>query len=190
MACRLPSLSLRAGFLAGSNLFSLSSSGFRRRRFGTFCGCGLAWRGHESCCCSAFSEALPKHLFVGYQVFCCAKVSFQSPFCWVCLVAYRLPSLSLCALGSNLAAVPLFRMRFSMANFVFSICWNGCCLVLHNACRMQQRVISRLCEDTAKQTLQAISKLSRPYLTADLLSLIKKQHHYEHLATTGPLSRL
>ena len=126
MACRLPSLSLRTGFLAGSNLFSLSSSGFHRRRFGTFCGCGLAWRGHESCCCSAFSEALPKHLFVGYQVFCCAKVSFQSPFCWVCLVAYRLPSLSLCALGSNLAAVPLFRMRFSMANFG---CEAGCGLV-------------------------------------------------------------
>ena len=35
MACRLPSLSLRKGFLAGSNLFSLSSSGLRRHGLGT-----------------------------------------------------------------------------------------------------------------------------------------------------------
>ena len=51
---------------------------FRKQRFGSFCGCGFAWLGHESCCCSAFSQALPKHLLVGF-----------------CLVASRLPSLSL-----------------------------------------------------------------------------------------------
>ena len=28
-----------------------------------FCGCGFAWQGRESCCCSASSKALPKHLF-------------------------------------------------------------------------------------------------------------------------------
>ena len=44
-------------------VFRFLFSGFRRQRFGTFCGYGLAWLGHESCCCSAFSEALLRHLF-------------------------------------------------------------------------------------------------------------------------------
>ena len=52
--------------------------GFRRPRFGSFCGCGFAWLGHETCWGSGFSHALPKHFFLKF-----------------CLVACRLPSLSL-----------------------------------------------------------------------------------------------
>ena len=43
--------------------FSFLSKAFRRQRFESFCGCGFAWQGRESCCCSASSKALPKHLF-------------------------------------------------------------------------------------------------------------------------------
>ena len=53
-------------------------SGFRRQRFGRFCGCGFAWLGHATCWGSGFSHALPKHFFLKF-----------------CLVACRLPSLSL-----------------------------------------------------------------------------------------------
>ena len=39
-----------------SCLFLLS--GFCKRRFGSFCGCGFAWLGLESCCCLRLSEAV------------------------------------------------------------------------------------------------------------------------------------
>ena len=42
--------------------FSFLSKAFRRQRFESFCGCGFAWQGRESCCCSTFSKAFPKHL--------------------------------------------------------------------------------------------------------------------------------
>ena len=68
---KLPSLLRRQSFFF---LFS----GFRRQRFGRFCGCGFAWLGHATCWGSGFSHALPKHFFLKF-----------------CLVACRLPSLSL-----------------------------------------------------------------------------------------------
>ena len=38
-------------------------SAFRRQRFGIFSGCCFAWFGHESCCCSAVSQAVRQRLW-------------------------------------------------------------------------------------------------------------------------------
>ena len=82
VACRLPSLSLRKGFLAGGILFSLSSSRSVHdvsRVFEVAVSHGLCT---NPAAVLLFSGALPKHLFVGfvwwlarYQTFRCAKVS-------------------------------------------------------------------------------------------------------------------
>ena len=53
-------------------------SGFQKQRFGIFQAAVSQWLGHKTCWGSAFSHALPKHLFLGF-----------------CLVACRLPSLTL-----------------------------------------------------------------------------------------------
>ena len=43
--------------------FSANFSAFRRQRFGIFSGCCFAWFGHESCCCSAVSQAVRQRLW-------------------------------------------------------------------------------------------------------------------------------
>ena len=96
MACRLPSLSLRKGFLAGSNLFSLSSSGLRRRRFGIF------W------------IAVAHGLGTNPAAVLLFRRRSLAPFCSVCLVACRLPSLSLrkgFLAGSNLFSLSSSGLR-------------------------------------------------------------------------------
>ena len=41
-------------------------SGFQKRRFGIFQAAVSQWLGHKTCWGSAFSDALPKHLFLGF----------------------------------------------------------------------------------------------------------------------------
>ena len=67
----------RCGFAwLGHDFFVFS--GFQKQRFGIFQAAVSQWLGHKTCWGSAFSHALPKHLFLGF-----------------CLVACRLPSLTL-----------------------------------------------------------------------------------------------
>ena len=44
-------------------LETFAFSAFRRQRFGIFSGCCFAWFGHESCCCSAVSQAVRQRLW-------------------------------------------------------------------------------------------------------------------------------
>ena len=78
-----------------------------------FYWCFFVCVGFESCCCSAFSHAV----FHGFQRFVVDPKVTRSTFTGVFL----------CALGSNPAAVPLFRMRFSMACWCLRVAsvWHG-----------------------------------------------------------------
>ena len=89
---------------------------FRRRSPSTFCRMACS----ESCCCSAFSKALPKHFFgwvlPGGSFFLMRSVGNVSR---VFLVA-----VSQC-MGANLAAALLFRRRSSGTGLVW-FCWVAC----------------------------------------------------------------
>ena len=90
-----------------SCLFLLS--GFCKRRFGSFCGCGFAGLGLESCCCLRLSEAV----FQG-------QISRLVFFFWVGFVSDVSAVLAVAVLrdlGSNPAAVWGFRKRSSKVRF-------------------------------------------------------------------------
>ena len=96
---------LVASRLPEANFLFFLLSGLRRQRFGTFCGYGLAWLGHESCCCSAFSEALLRHLFDSVSPGGLLGSVGNVSVLFVVTVSH--------GLGTNLAAVLLFRRRSS-----------------------------------------------------------------------------
>ena len=90
-----------------SCLFLLS--GFCKRRCGSFCGCGFAWLGLESCCCLRLSEAV----FQG-------QISRLVFFFWVGFVSDVAAVFAVAVLrdlGSNPAAVWGFRKRSSKVRF-------------------------------------------------------------------------
>ena len=55
-------------FFFGFALFLLIFSRFLKQRFGIFQAAVSQWLGHKTCWGSAFSHALPKHLFLGFCV--------------------------------------------------------------------------------------------------------------------------
>ena len=66
----LGGLQASSGFLfawLGHDFFVFS--GFQKQRFGIFQAAVSQWLGHKTCWGSAFSDALPKHLFLGFWEF-------------------------------------------------------------------------------------------------------------------------
>ena len=68
------------GFGQGFALFLLIFSGFQKQRFGIFQAAVSQWLGHKTCWGSAFSHALPKHLFLG---FCLVFSGFRFGIFWL-----------------------------------------------------------------------------------------------------------
>ena len=94
-------------FFLGFALFLLIFSGFQKQRFGLFQAAVSQWLGHKTCWGTAFTHALPKHLFIGFcLVFCLfflmGSKSNVSAF-------FRLPFRN--GLGTKPAGALLFRMR-------------------------------------------------------------------------------
>ena len=103
-----------------SCLFLLS--GFCKRRCGSFCGCGFAWLGLESCCCLRLSEAVFQGQISRLRfplleaIFSCLFLCFF----WVgfiCDVSAVFAVAVLRDLGSNPPAVWGFRKRSSKVRF-------------------------------------------------------------------------
>ena len=80
--------------------FLLIFSGFQKQRFGIFQAIVSQWLGHKTCWGSAFSHALPKHLFLG---FCLVFSGFQKQRfgIFVAAVSHGLGTISLFLVGSK-----------------------------------------------------------------------------------------
>ena len=99
-------------FFFGFALFLLVFSGFLKQRFGIFQAAVSQWLGHKTCWGSAFSHALPKHLFLG---FCFVFSGFQKQRFGIFLaaVSYGLGTISLCFfMGSKSNVSAFFRQQF------------------------------------------------------------------------------
>ena len=63
-------------FFLGFALFLLIFSGFLKQRFGIFQAAVSQWLEHKTCWGSAFSHALPKHLFLGFWAGFCLVFAY------------------------------------------------------------------------------------------------------------------
>ena len=113
-----------------SCLFLLS--GFCKRRFGSFCGCGFAWLGLESCCCLRLSEAVFQGQISRLRfslleaIFSClfllsgfCKRRFGS-FCGCGFAGLGLESCCCLRLSEAVFQGQISRLRFSLLEAIFS----------------------------------------------------------------------
>ena len=139
-------------FAGGIRFLSLSLfllSGFCKRRFGSFCGCGFAWLGLESCCCLRLSEAVFQgqisrlrfsllEVFVSYLFllsgFCKRRFGTFGGcgFAWLGLESCWLGLESCCCLRLSEAVFQgqISRLRFSLLESIFS-----CLFLLSGFCK-------------------------------------------------------
>ena len=92
---------------------------FRRQRFGIVRGGCFAWFGHESCCCSAVSEAVGQRLWTvawwlaGFFFVFSSRFQKQRFGCFLAAVSHGLGTIfSFFLMGSKSDVSAFFRLRF------------------------------------------------------------------------------
>ena len=113
-------------FFLGFALFLLIFSGFLKQRFGIFQAAVSQWLEHKTCWGSAFSHALPKHLFLGscfvFIMFLLGSKSNVRHFSGCGF--HGLGAISLFLVGSKSNVSAFFRLQFRN-RFGTKTCWGS-----------------------------------------------------------------